>query len=489
MNFLSLDIGTTCAKCQVFSDKGKILFYRAKEYGLKKVGDDLYVDVDALRLTLKEIISQASKAEEFASISVSSFGESFVMLDANDEILFYPILYTDPRGDEQAKALSRLIDKNEYYETTGTLPNSLFSISKLLYIKENYPQLYARADKVLLIGDYVNYLLTGKRVIDYSLAARTAVFDIRKKKFAKNILDKVGVSEKLFSTPMPAMTVIGNVSRLAQEEFSLDASVKVILGVHDQICASVGAGVTKCGEASDGMGTVECITAVFNEPPKDIAYAQMGYGVIPFVNDLYCTYIVNYSSGALINWYKNEIMHSYSNGAEDFFEYIDTKVADKPTDVYCLPYFSGVVSPYTDINAKGAFIGLDLLTSDGDVYRSILEGLSYEMRVNLSAVKKFGINVKSVVATGGGSRSSKWMQIKSNITGLKVRTLKSHEGGLCGIAMLQAVAMGVAKDLDEAKKIFTAYSKRYAPKKEEKKVYDEKYKKYRKIYKTIKEFY
>lgn len=490
MNFLSIDVGTTCCKCQLFSDKGEIIFYRALEYDLKKIDGEIYVDADAIHDNVFSLIRDAAKVDEVNSIAVSSFGEAFVLLDKKDQILFNPMLYTDVRGEEQATEIKKLFDDEYLYSTTGVLPHPMYSISKLLWIKENYPDSFKKADKVLLIGDYIGYLLTKQRVIDYSLASRTGVFDIKNKVFAKDILDKLDIPASLFSTPMLTGSIVGKVDKVVSTTLGLSNDCTLVLGSHDQICATLGAGIIQSGQAADGMGTVECITAVFDAPPQNPNFGKMGYPTVPFALDgLYCTYILNYSSGSLVNWYRKGIIHGYSGDKSNFFEYAEGEIPTEPTGLLTLPYFAGCATPYQDSNAKGAIVGLSLTTSDIDIHRSILEGTSYEMRLNLETVKEFGINITEAVATGGGANSKPWLQIKSNVTNLTLKTLRSSEGGLCGVAMLQAVAMGSAKDLSQARDVFVRYTSTFKPDVVVQEKYNKVYKKYRNLYKTLKELY
>ncbi|MBQ8229461.1 MAG: hypothetical protein IJZ32_02050 [Clostridia bacterium] len=490
MNFLSLDVGTTCCKCQLFTEKGEILFYRAQEYALKKANDSIYVDADAIRRNVEELIVSAAKIAAVNSISVSSFGEAFVLLDEQDNILFDPMLYTDPRGEKQAQVIRNAFDETFLYQTTGVLPHAMYSVSKLLWIKENHPNIYAKANKLLLLGDYIGYLLTGNRVIDYSLAARTGVFNIRKKCFATDILSVFGIDPALFSKPRPTGCVVGTITPTLITQLGLAENCKLVLGSHDQICATIGAGILHKGEAADGMGTVECITAVFENPPENLEFGKMGYPTVPFISDnLYCTYILNYSSGSLVNWWRKDVLHGYSGEKDNFFSYIEESLPGAPTNLLCLPYFAGAATPYQDSDAKGCLFGLTLQTTDADIYRSLLESTSLEMRLNLETVKNFGITIENAVATGGGANSLAWLQIKSDITGLTLRTLRSSEGGLCGVAMLQAVAMGTAKDLEEAKNIFVQYVNEVTPTTAWKREYEKTYEKYKKLYKTMKEFY
>ncbi len=487
MNYLSLDIGTTCCKYQLFSPKGEILSYKAQEYALKKVNGELYVDVEEIWNIVKSMLKSAVSVEKFGSVCISTLGESFTMLDKDDNILFLPMLYTDPRGEKEAEWLLEKFGAEKLFASTGVLPQSMYSISKLLWIKNNRPEIFEKADKVLLTCDYLGYKLTGERVIDYALAARTGVFNVEKLCFDQEILSACDLSSDLFSTPKRAGTVVGKLKEELLNEIGLDDCI-LVLGSHDQVCATLGAGVISAGQAADGMGTVECITVLFDKKPSDLSMGKQGYPCVPFAIDgLYCTYILNLSNGSIVSWYKNEILHNYKGDESSFFAYAEKKMKDGPSGILVLPYFGGSSTPYQDINAKGAIINLGLQTTDGDLYKAILEGTAAEMRLNADVVKEYGITLKGAVATGGGSNSKRWLQIKADIQNVPYKTLRSSEGGLCGCAVLQAVGTKQVSSFDEAVKIFVQYGNEILPNEESHELYENQYRKYKKLYKTIKE--
>lgn len=483
MNYLSLDIGTTCYKCQLFSDKGEILEYFSKEYSFKSIDGKNYVDVDTLWDYVKESILVIAKKQRINSICISSLGESFVLLDKDDNVLFYPMLYTDCRGEVEAKEIKDKIGEQKAFEITGVLPHSMYSLSKLLWIKNSHPTIFAKADKVMLICDYIGYLLTGERVIDYALASRTGAFDVAKLEFSKEVLDAFNLPIGWFSTPKQAGFVVGKVKK----ELGTDAVL--ILGSHDQVCTTLGAGAINAGDAVDGMGTVECITTLFKGKPTNLQMGRQGYPVVPYVIDgLYCTYMLNFSCGSTINWFRKKIMHEYKGDEKDFFSYVEKTMTDEPTDIYVLPYFGGASTPYQNLNAKGAILNLTTETSDAQLYKAIMEGMAMEMRLNAQVAKKYCVNIKNIVATGGGANSKKWMQIKADIQKVPIKTLRSSEGGLCGCAMIQAVALGAVKSFEEAKQIFVVYNNSFCPNKDISDKYDNYYKKYKKIYKQLRGF-
>ena len=486
MKFLSLDVGTTCCKYQLFDENGNILDYKSQEYSLKKVDNELYVDVETIKNLVLNMLKQATKTAKYNSIAISTLGESFVLLDKEDNVLFLPMIYTDARGEKQAEWLTEKFGKEQLFEKMGVLPQSMYSISKLLYIKENHPEIFAKADKVMLMCDYLGYILSGKRVIDYSLASRTGVFNVNNLEFDKEVLNEIGVNIGLFSTPMRAGSKVGSLRKELLKELGLD-DCTLVLGSHDQVCATLGAGVIESGQSADGMGTVECITVLFDKKPNDIKMGLQGYPVVPFgIEGLYCTYILNLSNGSIVNWFKNEILHKYTGDEQNFFAYIEKGMKDTPTGILTLPYFGGAATPYQDINAKGAFIGVNLQTTDSDLYKSILEGTACEMRLNAEVVKEYGIEIKSEVATGGGANSDKWLQIKVDVQNIPIKTLRSSEGGLCGVAILQAVAMGVAKDIKQAVEIFVKYKNEFVPNKNMNALYQSQYEKYKSLYQAVK---
>lgn len=482
MNFLSIDIGTTGCKCQLFSEMGDILEYRFSEYPFLERDGYHYVNVHQIYQHLCEMVLSVKEKHEVSSLAFSSLGESFVLLDREDNILFYPMLYTDARGEEEAEEIKARFGEENAFLLTGVVPHSMYSLSKILYIKKHYPDIFAKAEKVMLMGDYFGYLFTGERVIDYGLAARTGAFDIEKKEFSEAILSCFELPVSLFSTPRPTGSVVGKL----KEEWGRD--ITLVLGSHDQICTALGAGVLEAGEAVDGMGTVECITTVFERKPTDADMGARGYCVVPYATEgNYCTYILNFACGSIVNWVRKKMMHQYAPDGETFFSYMEGQMTAKPTGILTLPYFSGASTPYQDLSAKGVILGLTTDTPDFQLYQSVLEGTSMEMRLNLDTVRRYGLTLNALVATGGGANSDKWLAIKSDVMRVPVRTLRSSEGGLCGLAMLASVALGCVPDLYVARERFVRYEKSFSPSPDS--PYEMQYEKYKKLYHSVKEFF
>ena len=489
MNFLSFDIGTTCCKSQLFSQSGEILKYSSEEYSFLEKDGETYADIRGIISRVKKMLAEAAKEYEISSLCISSFGESFVLLDEKDNILFDPMLYTDPRGEQEAEQLLQEFGAEKLFSVTGLVPQSMYSVSKLLWIRNHCPKIFAAAKKCMLICDYIGYCLTGERKIDYALASRTGVFDIGKLEFSREILDRCGIDSALFSDLVPTGSIVGEIKEELKRELALKGRCVLVLGSHDQICSALGAGAVNAGDAVDGMGTVECITPVFAKKTDDVQMGKRGYACVPYaVPGLYCTYMLNYSCGSLVTWLRKDILHGYKGDAKDVYSYLE-HTDELPSGILVLPYFAGAATPYQSIGAKGAIVNLTIKTSEAEIYKGIMEGTAMEMRLNAECCREYGIEIERIVATGGGSNSRKWLALKASIQGVPIRTLRSSEGGLCGCAMLQATALGVSENLQEAAKIFVQYNREFLPNAAQMAAYEGQYRKYKKLYHTMKEFY
>jgi len=335
-------------------------------------------------------------------------------------------------------------------------------------------------------------MLSGIAAIDYSLAARTMAFDITKKKWSHEILNLAGIDINKLSKPYSSGTVVGEIRKEISIELGISPKCKIITGGHDQILSALGAGVIKKGSSIDGTGTVECITPVFDKPVTDMNMGNCGYPCVPYaIEGLYATYMLNYTGGALLKWFKDMIKPEQAEilkaDGQSFYDYYDKNMPDKPTSLLILPYFAGAATPYMDTNAKGAIVNLQMDTSSFDIYRALMEGAAFEMRLNSEKIKEFGVNINELTVTGGGSKSLAWLQIKADIMQVPIYPLETAEAGINGAAMLALKALGYIKDFEEATKIMVKRKNPIYPIVSNAEYYDIQFEKYKKIYKNIKE--
>lgn len=486
-----LDVGTTGCKLTVYNDSGEFIHNEYVEYEVTRHNGEHEIDAsvifDAVCLVIKKSFE---KHPGISAIGVTTFGETFVALDENDNVLLPSMLYTDPRGEEETKTLCEVLGEDKITHIAGVKPHPMYSLPKIMWIRNNKPDLYKRIEHILLMEDFIVYMLTGKAQIDYSLAARTLGLDIRKKCWSKEIFDASGVDSSLLSKPVPTGTLAGKVKKEIAERLSIPENLMIVNGCHDQVAAAVGAGIFEVGTAVDGTGTVECVTPVFDKIPESKGIYDEGYSVVPYVFDgTYVCYALSFTGGATLKWFRDNFA-KYENRiakekGENVYANLDSLTNDAPTDILVMPHFSGAANPYMDNSSRAAILGLSLEHTGYDLYKALMEGATYEIMTNIEHLESFGIKLKKLVATGGGASSPVWLQIKSDILNRPVSSLASKEAGASGTCMLTCVATGICKNLEDAKKLFVSEKKRYVPNPEKAKIYKKLYGAYKNIYDAV----
>ncbi len=475
-----LDVGTTGCKLTAYDDKGNFIYNSYKEYEVSRHSGEHEIDANVIFDAVCEVIKDTAKMCELSAIGVTTFGETFTVLDENDNVLFASMLYTDPRGEKECKQLCDAVGEQRLTHITGTKPHQMYSLPKIMWIKNNRPEIFAKTKRVLLMEDYIVYMLTGNACIDYSLAARTMAFDVRNKCWSDEIFDAARIDKNLLSVPVAAFNVAGEIKKELSDKLGIKNPVKIVNGAHDQVAAAVGAGVFEVGQAVDGTGTVECVTPVFDAIPEDEKLYNEGYSVVPYVFDgKYVCYALSFTGGATLKWMRDNFLKDKS------YQELDSMVKDEPTGIMILPHFAGAANPYMDNGSKAAIVGLTLEHKGEDLYKALMEGVTYEIMTNIEHLESFGINLEKLFATGGGANSDVWLQIKADILNRPVTALCTKEAGASGTCMMVAVATGICRDLYEAKEIFVKEKKTFMPISENAQKYQKYYKAYRGIYDSV----
>jgi len=490
MNLAGLDVGSTGCKVVVYSDKGEYLGRTYRDYPVRRLGSAHEVDAGDIWVAVTQAVREAG--ERFPGIvglGVTSFGETFVLLDENDEPLLPAMLYTDPRGTDECAELSAKLGDETIIKITGVGPASMYSLPKLMWVRKNSPDIWAKVRRICLIEDYIVYRLTGNPQTDYSMAARTMAFDIHKLDWSDMMLEAAGVDRALMSKPVPTGTAAGRLKPGLCAELGLSEDTVIVNVSHDQVAAGIGSGVFDESCAVDGAGTVECITPVFDtyEPMK---MAEGCYSIVPYaVPGKYVCYAFSFTGGALVDWYINTLAgyakSEADNSGEDVHALLEKGWRDAPTGILVLPHFAGAATPYMDPGSKGAMIGLSVENTQQDIYAACMEGVCYEMRLNMDRLRAAGVEIKALRATGGGARSRVWMQMKADMLNVPITALNSEEAGAAGSAMLVGVACGVFNDLAEAAEVLVATAETYQPRPEVHAAYEPYYQKYAKLYDAV----
>lgn len=472
-----LDIGTTGCKVTVFAPDGTRLGREYRDYPVTRAVSAQEIDANAIASAIIDALKATTAAYgTISGIGVTSFGEAFVLTDGNGVPLRPIMLGTDARGKEECTEFAELFGGAELRRITGVKPNETFSLPKLLWIKKHEPELYAKAKFAMLIEDFAIYTLTGKRVIDYSLAARAMAFDIRELAWSKPILDAADIPVDMFSTPVPTGSIAGTVCEKAAAATGLSVDTMVIAAGHDQVACAVGSGVFKPGVAVDGSGTVECITPVYANIPKCSKFMDDNYCIVPYFGN-YVAYAYSYTGGELLRWCSQKICRE---------DHATLQAGDySPTGLLALPHFAGAGTPYMDSGAKGAIVGLTLETDARDLYLACMEGVAYEMRVNVERLASSGVTFNRLVATGGGAKSKLWTQMKADILGIPFDTLETEDAGTVGSAIMTGLAVGTFACMDDAVRIMVKKTGEFTPRPEFNKIYSAIYSRYAKLYDAV----
>ncbi len=465
-----LDIGTTGCKVVLFDENGAEIRSAYQEYEVNR-GNGLHeIDGNAIFAAVKTVFSKVA-CEEWKAVAVTSFGETFVMLDENDAPCAPSMLYTDPRGEEECAALIEKFGAEQMAYKTGAKVHSMYSMPKIMWIKKNMPENYEKVRHILLMQDFVVYMLSGVAQIDYSLAARTIAFDIQNKCWDEEILSFAGVDKALMSTPVPSGTAAGVIKPELAKELGLPEDLMIVSGCHDQIAAMTGSGVFDSSIAMDGTGTVECVPVVLDALPESYELYDLGYSFAPHINGKYACYVLSYAGGATLKWFRDNI-------SGESYKELDNAAAEKPSGLLILPHFAGAATPYMNSASKAAIFGLTFEHSKIDIYRGLMEGTAYEIRLNCEVLERFGMAPNKLIATGGGARSNLWLQIKADILGMPITALEGEEIGAAGTAYLAGLAVGIYKDGIKT----IRERKTFYPENRVKTYYDEEFAQYRRVY-------
>lgn len=487
MVFAGIDIGTSGTKMSVF-DHGQLLFKLQKSYPSIRKETQHTIDAQAVLDTVMMLLEEAIKrTPTIEAVGVTSFGECFVLLDYQDKVLFESMLYTDPRGEIEAREIADKIGVEKLGEITGQKAHPMFSLPKILFIKKHFPEVFHQAKRICLMEDFIVYSLTGHAYIDYSLAARTLCFDIHTNHWSDIILNAFDIDKALFSTPVPIGHHAGYVKKSLAVRWKATSPISIINVSHDQIASVIGAiEKEEDGIAVAGMGTCECITPIFNKLKRIHTFYDGGYGIVPLYKpNLYGAYSLINTGSALIDWVIQSFFSDSTHNALPIFDAIHEKLDFIPKHIMVMPHFAGSATPYMDAEAKGAIVNLDLGSTRYDIYQATLESLCYEAKYSLSILEKSGIKITKIYATGGGALNKAWLQIKANILDVPIYVLENNDSGTVGTAMVVGCSIGCFSSMSEAREAFVRVKTIIHPDHTYKSQYDQQYDKYIHLYKAL----
>ncbi|MBW3624693.1 MAG: hypothetical protein KY468_14915, partial [Armatimonadetes bacterium] len=415
MSLLGIDVGTTGCKAIRFAEDGRILGRGYREYPLHHPQPG-WVELDprqvweGVRQSVREAVAGAGNDDPVRAVSTSSQGEAAVPVGPDGEVLGNSIVSFDARTAPQRDAWRERMGEERIFRITGMPLHTMYTLLKLQWIRENQPRLYERTWKFLCFGDFILHRLGAPAVTDDSMAARTMAYDLHARNWSSEMLQAAEIERDRLPDIYPSGTAVGEIGKSVAADLGLPEGVKLVTGAHDQPSGALGAGITRPGIAMDATGTVECICPAFAEPVLTPEMRENNYCCYPHaVPGLYVTIAFNFTGGSLLRWYRDQLSHAEAEEARvaglDVYDVLIAKAGTRPSGVFILPHFTVTGTPWFDAQARGAILGLSLATTKGDLIQGILDGISYEMRLNLERLESAGVAIRELRAIGGGAKS------------------------------------------------------------------------------------
>ncbi len=491
---IGLDVGTTGCKAVVFSEDGALLAACAREYpvDLPQPGW-AEQDIEAVWRLALESMSEAIAAagpREVAAIGLSVHGEAVTPVDASLRPLRPTILGMDTRTDAQNEWLRERFGSEALFEHTGMPVHTINTLPKLLWIREHEPEVWESADRFLLVEDFLIARMTGKAVISETLASRSQLFDLQAGGWADEILQALELDAGRLAEIAPSGTVAGRLSAELTEVLGLTQPPAVVTGGHDQACGALGVGLTEPGLAMVSTGTAEVVEVALGSP---IVSGPLYEGNISVyratVPGLFLAMTLNHSGGLALRWFRDGFCEPQLARAEagegDAYDLILEDAPAGPTGLLVLPHFAGAGTPTFDTASKGAVLGLTFSTTRSDLAAAILEGLTYELRLNLDLLRDGGVAIDVLRAIGGGARSAHWLQLKADVTGIPVITPRITEAAAFGAALLAGTGAGLWASAAAGAERFLELTSTYEPDPERHAAYSRVYESYRELYPAV----
>lgn len=494
VTLLGLDVGTTGCKALLFDSDGALLAKASREYSVDFPRPHwAEQDLETVWRLVIEAISEALTAAhvtEIAAIGLSVHGEAITPVDQHGHPLRPTILGMDTRTGPQNEWLRAHFGGETLFQRTGMPIHTINTLPKLLWLKENEPQIWNTTHQFLLVEDFFVRKMTGQAVISHCLASRTQMFNLAQGDWDGEILEALELDPERLARILPSGTPAGSLRPELTSTFGLIRPPLVVTGGHDQACGALGVGLTAPGLASVSSGTAEVVEVALDSPNLSQPLYKGNLSVYSHViPGLFLAMTLNHSGGLSLRWFRDhfcepQVVQAAQTGT-DAYDLMIEGAPPEPTGLLVLPHFSGSGTPTFDTQSKAAILGLTFAHTRPYLAKAILEGLTYELRLNLDLLKASGVKIEVLRAIGGGAKSKLWLQLKADITGIPVVTPKITEAAGFGAVLLAGAGVGVFPSAAQAAERFLQLTEIYTPNPESQDAYERLYQLYRQVYPAI----
>ena len=485
MYYIGIDLGTSAVKLLLMEGNGKIVRVTSREYPLyfphpgwsQQNPEDWYKQsMDGLC----ELLDGIDKSQ-VAGISFGGQMHGLVVLDENDQVIRPAILWNDGRTFRENDYLNQVIGKEKLSEYTANISFTGFTAPKILWIKNNEPENFARIKKIMLPKDYLAYRLTGVHCTDVSDASGMLLFDVKNRCWSEEMCEICGVHKEQLAKVYESYETVGMLLPEIAQNLGLPETVKVAAGAGDNAAAAVGTGTVGNGQCNISLGTSGTIFISSDQFAVDKNNALHAFA---HADGHYHLMGCMLSAASCNKWWMDEIIGTKDYGTE---QTAITKLGEN--HVYFLPYLMGERSPHNDPDARGTFIGMTMDTSRADMTQAVLEGVAFALRDSFEIAKSLGIQIDRTKICGGGAKSLLWKKIIANVLNVKVDVPETEEGPGYGAAILAAVACGEYASVEEAAQKLLKVVDTVEPDAELAAKYEERYAQFKQIYPTVKELF
>jgi len=445
---------------------------------------------------LKEATAQIADPAHIKGVAVTGMGMDGVPIDKDGNWLYPFISWHCPRTEPQHRWWMKNIGPEKQFEIGGNQIWVFNTALRLLWMKDNEPDILARTHKWLLIEDFVNFMLSGVCATDHSMASTTLLFDQRKRVWSDELIDAAGIDRRLLCDPHPSGTLLGKVHDRAAAATGLAKGTPVVLGGHDYCCGTLPVGAFQPGVVLDVTGTWEIVVCALDKPVLTPQVRTMGIPVHSHVAspDLWSIMAAAVAAD-MLEWFRGEFgfeeKHEAGKQGRDDWDILMQRAKAAPpgaNGVMFLPHMSGSHCPIIDHQSLGAFVGLKNIATKGDMLRAIIEGLDYQFLQIVDGLEKsLSVKPEKFVAIGGATKNGFWMQNKADIIGKPIETPEIDEPTPLGAAILAGIGVGLYKDVRQAYERVRKPGKTYTPNLELTKKYRQWFAVWQKLYPSLKD--
>ena len=485
MYYIGIDLGTSAVKLLLMRGDGVIENIVSREYPVyfphpgwsEQKPEDWW---EAVQEGIRELVAPVDSSQ-VAGISFGGQMHGLVILDEEDRVIRPAILWNDGRTWKETDYLNHEIGKETLSACTANIAFAGFTAPKLLWVKDNEPENFARIAKIMLPKDYIAYKLTGVHSCDYSDASGMLLLDVEHKCWSEKMIEICGIRKEMLPRLYESYEVTGTLTAEIARNLGLPASCRVAAGAGDNAAAAVGTGTVGDGQCNISLGTSGTIfisSREFGVDPNNALHA------FAHADGHYHLMGCMLSAASCNKWWMEDILNTKDYAGEQ--EKIG-KLGEN--HVFFLPYLMGERSPHNDPDARGTFIGMTMDTTRADLTQAVLEGVAFAIRDSFEVAESLGIRVERTKICGGGAKSSLWKKIVANVLNIKVDSIAAEEGPGMGAAMLAAVACGEYASVEEAAAKIVKVTGTVEPDSETAAKYEEKYRKFVKIYPAVKELF